>query len=149
MAILKNRRKVFLIYKPVQILILKVITASCFLSIFSVVAGTALFYSTLTGSYFDTEAEGIYQAIHLINNYSNIYFMYVALSILFTSGLIIYSWLKLSHKIAGPLFRIRSNLRNYVDGTTPDFESIKLRKNDELQDLADLINQAINKNNST
>lgn len=49
-----------------------------------------------------------------------------------------------SHKIAGPLFRFEKTLRDAIQSTGP-VPPIHLRKGDELQSLADLINQLLAK----
>lgn len=47
-----------------------------------------------------------------------------------------------SHKIAGPLFRFEKTLRDAINSDGP-IPPIHLRKGDELQSLADLINQLL------
>lgn len=47
-----------------------------------------------------------------------------------------------SHKIAGPLFRFEKTLREAIASDGP-IAPIHLRKGDELQSLADLINQLL------
>ncbi len=49
-----------------------------------------------------------------------------------------------SHKIAGPLFRFEKTLREAIHSEGP-IQPIHLRKGDELQSLADLINQLLSK----
>ncbi|MBK8574160.1 MAG: hypothetical protein IPN90_00240 [Elusimicrobia bacterium] len=49
-----------------------------------------------------------------------------------------------SHKIAGPLFRFEKTLREAIQSEGP-IPPIHLRKGDELQSLADLINQLLAK----
>ena len=46
-----------------------------------------------------------------------------------------------SHKLAGPVFRFEKALRRVIDGDYTDV--IKLRKGDQLNNLADLLNDAI------
>lgn len=46
-----------------------------------------------------------------------------------------------SHKMAGPLYRIKSTLDNFIAYKTA--HAIKLRKTDFFQDLAEKINQAL------
>lgn len=46
-----------------------------------------------------------------------------------------------SHKMAGPLYRIKLTLDNFITYKTA--HAIKLRKNDFFQDLAEKINQAL------
>jgi methyl-accepting chemotaxis protein len=48
----------------------------------------------------------------------------------------------LSHKIAGPLFRLEKTIREALASDGP-VRPIKLREEDELQSLADLINQLL------
>jgi len=48
-----------------------------------------------------------------------------------------------SHKVAGPIFKIKKHLNHYL--ATGDYEDIKLRKGDNLDDLARLVNHAIHR----
>lgn len=48
-----------------------------------------------------------------------------------------------SHKIAGPVFRLKKTLRQKLDGQA--VEPVRFRKNDEFQELADLVNQLMEK----
>ncbi|XDD52354.1 hypothetical protein AB3N59_18630 [Leptospira sp. WS92.C1] len=54
-----------------------------------------------------------------------------------------------SHKMAGPVYNIKNYLRKLADGDEA-VKKIKIRKGDEFQELADLLNQVIEKriNNS-
>lgn len=45
-----------------------------------------------------------------------------------------------SFKVAGPIYRLRTYLREVVSGTA--VEPCRLRKDDELQDLCELVNEA-------
>lgn len=138
----KNRRTVFFIYRPIQILILKVIVASCLLSVAAVLFSTVVFFISIKNQYFLENTYEFNSLIELIQDYKIFYFTHVFVGLLLAVGLIIYSWLKLSHKIAGPLYRMRFNLKEFVvDGK--EFVPIKLRKDDEMHDLADLINRAV------
>jgi signal transduction histidine kinase len=47
----------------------------------------------------------------------------------------------LTHRIAGPLYRIKKTLNELIDGK--DATPISLRRNDELKDLTELINRLI------
>ena len=47
-----------------------------------------------------------------------------------------------SHKMAGPIYRLKRELREYIEGKK-EFRPIRLRKGDFFHDLADLINQAL------
>ncbi|EQA46440.1 hypothetical protein LEP1GSC050_0309 [Leptospira broomii serovar Hurstbridge str. 5399] len=46
-----------------------------------------------------------------------------------------------SHKMAGPIYNIKKNLRSLLDGEP--VERIRLRQGDEFQELADLLNKVI------
>ncbi|PJZ70688.1 hypothetical protein CH373_07090 [Leptospira perolatii] len=61
--------------------------------------------------------------------------LYLLLSALFV---ILYS-----HKMAGPVYNIKKNLKLLIEGK--DVDKIRIRKGDEFQDLADLLNQVIEK----
>jgi methyl-accepting chemotaxis protein len=50
----------------------------------------------------------------------------------------------ISHKIAGPLFRFEKTLREALESKGP-VPPIHLRRGDELQSLADLINQLLDR----
>ncbi len=51
--------------------------------------------------------------------------------------------LLISNRIAGPLFRIENELREYIK--SGDLKSIRIRKGDLFSDLNQLINEALNK----
>lgn len=53
----------------------------------------------------------------------------------------LYDTLKLSHRFAGPIVRLRGGLRDWADGK--DVKPIELRKHDFWTELADNFNQAI------
>ncbi|MCX5777890.1 MAG: hypothetical protein NTU66_01510 [Elusimicrobia bacterium] len=46
-----------------------------------------------------------------------------------------------SHKIAGPIFRLKSQLQRKLNGE--DIPAIRFRKNDPFQELAELINKVL------
>lgn len=51
--------------------------------------------------------------------------------------------LRYSHRIAGPVHRMEETLRKVV--ATGEFESLRLREGDELQELAALLEQALSR----
>lgn len=53
----------------------------------------------------------------------------------------LYDTLKLSHRFAGPIVRLRGGLRDWADGK--DVQPISLRKHDFWSELADEFNRAI------
>ena len=65
------------------------------------------------------------------------------LRLVFLSPLVILIGLVLSHRIAGPIFSIKRFLKKVANGTYD--ETLKLRKNDELQDVAESLNRLVAK----
>lgn len=62
---------------------------------------------------------------------------------LFAAGMsvgLVYLGIRLSHKIYGPLYRIKRILEAVADGAEP--EMVKLRDGDELQDIAVALNRS-------
>ena len=49
---------------------------------------------------------------------------------------------KLSHRIAGPIYRLNKDLKSYVENKGEDKLVIKFRDNDFFQDLKDNVNTA-------
>lgn len=66
----------------------------------------------------------------------------VVITVLNILIILIYS-LFFSHKMAGPVFKIKKLLNQYL--ATGEFTDIKLRKNDNFDDLAILINRAMHR----
>lgn len=140
-----ERRSGLFIYKSVQWLILKVILASVLLSSLAIIGASIFYYNYLLSMYQQSDDIEIYQVLRFVTHHGPIYFIFLTIALLFAFAVIIYSWLKLSNKVAGPLYQIRKNLSEYVEGQNNEFVSIKLRKGDELHDLAEIINAAMEK----
>ncbi len=66
----------------------------------------------------------------------------LAVRLLLITPLVILVSIFLSHKIAGPIYRIEKFLKSIANGDLS--AKLRLRKNDELQDLADAINEMTN-----
>ena len=102
----------------------------------SMITGLTIFYTTflmlgerLADVYPQGRLAQIFRSVHLAL-LANIA---VALPVIF------YGSIKFSHRIAGPLPKIYQALRNIGQG---DFDvKLILRKNDELRELADVINE--------
>lgn len=69
--------------------------------------------------------------------------MALFLRLIFLSPLVIFIGLVLSHRIAGPIFSIKRFLNKVANGSYE--EPLKLRKNDELQDVAESLNRLVAK----
>ena len=81
-----------------------------------------------------------YNLIPVVRKVNLIIFITIPIALL----LIWFLALELSHRIAGPLFRLEKELDERIAGKTAGGE-IKLRKKDELKNLTDKINKLINK----
>lgn len=57
----------------------------------------------------------------------------------------LYDTLKLSHRFAGPIVRLRNGLRDWADGK--EVSAIKFRQKDFWADLADHFNRAVERSN--
>lgn len=82
---------------------------------------------------------GWYAQTHLAETYTRLNLLLVLEGIILViiAGLLS---LKISHRIAGPIYHIENNIRNALAGSR---EKIVLRKGDELHNLADLLNQIV------
>ena len=67
----------------------------------------------------------------------------LAVSLVLVSFLWIFVGIMASHRIAGPVFRMKRYLDSVADGNYS--ERLTLRKKDELKDLADAINRLVDK----
>lgn len=74
------------------------------------------------------------------NAFSLLWVPIILLSLLNLAVVIIFS-LFFSHKMAGPIHRIKQSLRDYIAGD--NIKAIKLRKNDQFHELAGLINRSL------
>lgn len=71
----------------------------------------------------------------------------ILMSILYLLMIIIFG-LFISHKMAGPVYRIKKTLREVADGKVSVSEvKFSLRKRDELKDLVDSLNDFLDKTN--
>ncbi len=66
----------------------------------------------------------------------------IAVTVLNILIIMIYS-LFFSHKVAGPIFKLKKHLNHYL--ATGEYVDIKLRKGDNFDDLARLINHAVHR----
>jgi cytochrome b subunit of formate dehydrogenase len=139
-----RRRKTLLVYKSVQVELFKFVFWSNLLTAFVILSTGWLFIRTLQK--FSTEIDDLAylkEVVNAVSGYSWIYFIYVITGLVLMMSLVFYTWLKSSNTIAGPLFNIKKNLEDYVQNG--NFRPIKLRDNDKLLELAEIINAAISR----
>lgn len=109
---------------------------------FVILATGYLFLYTLKRFSFEIEdLTYLREVTNAITDYSWIYFVYVLTGFVIVMSLVFYTWLKISNTIAGPLYKIKKTLEEYIE--TGDFRPISLRDNDKLTEFADVINKAI------
>lgn len=143
----QTSRKKLLIYKSIQIEMFKIVFWSNFLTAAIVSAASIGFIMTIENlAHENIELGFLSQITDIIFQYSWIYFIYLLVGLIFSIALVFYVWLKMSNAIAGPLYKIKTVLENYV--SQGKFETIRLRKTDKIHEIADLINQSIEKSNS-
>ena len=97
------------------------------------------FYFSIRELYDRSENPQLLQILNLVDDYLWIYFIYITTSLILCMMIIVYAWLVISNRFAGPVYRIQKNIEGYLQEGT--FLPIKLRKNDALGNLADTVNQ--------
>lgn len=136
----KRRSWYHIVNKKLQLKYLKFVTLAIFVSMsvvwLSVYANFYVFKKFTALSSYETEVLN-YLFLERINYY------FIAEIIIFVILGAVFS-LFISHKIAGPLYRIEKEIRNLTEGGA-DVKKINLRKGDELEELAGLINKLIDK----
>jgi hypothetical protein len=136
----KNKRKKKFMATPIQKKLLILIFASAVIPAgIAVVALYYLIFNLMAWQIGIPEAIA-YNLIPVVKKVNLIIFIAIPIALLS----IWFVALELSHRIAGPLFRLEKELDERIAGKTSGGE-IKLRKKDELRPLVDKINKLINK----
>jgi hypothetical protein len=135
------RRKKLFIYKPIQGELFRIIFWSNFLTSVVFVLATIGFVYTVQNISEQTDSNYLTGTLQSLSKFYWIYFIYLFAGLMFCMGLITYSWLKVTHTVAGPLFQIRSKLESYIE--SGEFKNIQLREKDKLHEIAELINKAV------
>lgn len=103
---------------------------------------TALIVFFATFSVLSQKLTGIYPEARLVSIFRSAYFA-LLLAFLAVTPIIFYGAVVFSHRIAGPLPKIYQALRDIGAGNLD--VRLVLRKNDELRDLAEEINDMVSK----
>jgi len=132
-----RKRKKILVYPPVQwrlivwwVILLSIFTASVSWLIFYLSWSSALEWSATTGS--QTNLTEIF------NRLTDVVIISLIGSVLLSALVGTIVGLFITHRIVGPIYRLKSVLRQLKEGKT--VEEIKLRKSDEFHDLAEEFN---------
>lgn len=135
--IIKRKKINLAIKKTMQLRYLKMVCLSIFL-LMVIIGLTVYFTFNLVLS---TAQLGRYAEARLgeVMGRLNLIFLVEGLVFLLVGG---YLTLRITHRIAGPLYRLERVIREEIDGVP--FE-IKLRPGDEMQELAEALNELIKK----
>ncbi|MBU1061906.1 MAG: methyl-accepting chemotaxis protein [Candidatus Omnitrophica bacterium] len=136
------RRRRYIIKKGFQLRYIGIIFAVALLS--SMVTGYTVF--TTGWSLLGEKLANVYPQGRLLGVLQTTNLTLVK-NLLLSSPLIFILGLLFSHKIAGPIFRIEKTLDDIAKGNLA--LRVRLRRGDELGDLADIINAMIEKLNNT
>ena len=129
-----SRRKKYFVERALQLRFARFVLLFMFLS--CAVTAFAVFYCTFV--ILSEKLVGIYPQGRLAEIFRSAYFAF-GLVLALIAPFIFYVALVFSHRIAGPLPKIYQILRNIGNGQFD--ERLVLRKNDELKELADTINE--------
>ncbi|MBD3296183.1 MAG: HAMP domain-containing protein [Candidatus Omnitrophica bacterium] len=129
----KHKRRQYLISRRFQIKYISLILLFMFGT--AVITGYMVYVTTWV--MFGEKLAAVYPQGLLLEVVKNVN-MVLLLRLIFLSPLVILVGLILSHRIAGPIYRIREQLKKIRSGDHG--HDIKLREKDELKDLADEVN---------
>ncbi len=128
------RRKKYFVAKGLQLRFTWFVVS--FVLFASVLTGLTIFYTVF--AMLGDKLAAVYPQGRLIEIFQSVYWV-MALELLVILPLISYGSIKFSHRIAGPLPKIYQTLEGIGQG---NFEvKLVLRKNDELSELAEVINR--------
>lgn len=129
----KYRRKQYIVSKAFQLRYVGVILLLMFLT--GALCAYVVYYTSMI--HLGEKLASVYPQGRLIS-IVNMVNSRILLSLILVTPMVALMGIFLSHKIAGPLFRIERTIRNITNGDLS--EHIVLRKGDELSSLADVVN---------
>lgn len=132
------RRKKYFVERALQLRFARFVLFFMFIS--CAITGCAVFYSTF--AILSEKLVGIYPQGRLIEIFRSAYLAF-GFGLLVVTPIIFYGAIVFSHRVAGPLPKIYQALRRIGNGEWDD--RLVLRKNDELKELADVINEMADK----
>lgn len=136
----KNRRKRYLINKPVQFIFSGI--TIYFILIVIILVGGLTYFITLNTILSQLEIESKFiNAYEIIKNVNIFILKRVGILIILAIIVIFYLEIRFLHRIAGPLYRIEKTLNEISEGKNVEF--IKLRKKDFYKSLAESVNKVI------
>lgn len=136
----KNRRRKYLINKPVQFIFSGITIYFIFVVI--IIIGGLTYYITLNTILTQLELENKFvNAYEIVKNINILLLKRIGLLIILLSILVFYLEIRFLHRIVGPIYRIEKILKELSEGKKVD--PIKLRKRDFLKSFADTVNKVI------
>ncbi len=135
----KYRRRKYLINRSVQPRYMCMV--ALFICIISLITGWTVYSNTW---YMITERiQGEPELAHILADLNQMLFTRIALVILAGVCVAVVITMFISHRVAGPIFRINKTLEELGEGTLP--RKIKLRQRDEFKELSSAVNSVIEK----
>ncbi|UCH12851.1 MAG: hypothetical protein JSW18_02635 [Candidatus Omnitrophota bacterium] len=130
----EHKRRRYIVKRLFQLKYIGIILLFILLTIF--LAGAITYYTIFP--YLSEKLANVYPQSRLISilAVSNLRLFYASLALI---PIAVWIGIALSHKIAGPLYRLENILLDMARGNMA--EDIRLRKGDELKSLADAINK--------
>ncbi|HOK57015.1 MAG TPA: hypothetical protein PKV21_04130 [bacterium] len=136
----KNRRKKYLINKPVQFIFSGI--TIYFIIIAIILIGGLTYFITLNTILSQLELEKkIINAYEIIKNINILLLKRIGILMLLLIFLTFYLEIRFLHRIVGPLYRIEKSLNEIIEGKSVEY--IKLRKKDFLKPFAETFNKLI------
>ena len=137
---MKNKRRKYLINKPIQF-IFSGLTVY-FIILVIILVGGLTYFITLNTILSQLELENkIVDAYGIIKNINFLLLKRIGVLLLILIFLTFYLEIRFLHRIVGPLYRIEKVLNEIIEGKNVEY--IKLRKKDFLKPFAETINRLI------
>jgi len=132
----KHRRRTYFIEKEFQIKFIGIIVLFMF-----IIAGFSAFTTYYcTWMVLGEKLANVYPQGRLVAILRKANFMFLT-RVLMVTPLVIFLAMRLSHRIAGPIYRLKKSLKEVAEGNYG--LRIRLRKTDELKDVAEAINKVV------
>jgi len=137
---MKNRRKKYLINKPVQFVFSGL--TIYFIILVIIIVGGLTYFITLNTILSQLELENkIVDAYGILRNINLLLLKRIGTLLLILIILTFYLEIRFLHRIVGPLYRIEKVLNEITEGKSVEY--IKLRKKDFLKSFAETVNKLI------
>jgi len=144
MVKIKRKRSRFLIYPKFQLTLLLVNSGIIFSLIMIVRYKTQQYFSELHDVGIASNLDSTHPYFQLLTVQSETFYSMLTSAFSFGTCLSIVVTIFLSHRLAGPIVRLRGHFQSICDGRGYS-ENLKFRKMDFFSDLPPIVNQAVHK----